>query len=77
MATPEEDDDREPRSGSDWGKALEILAISVVLPVTVLAGVLAGAWLGGKAGSATLGGVLGGLIGAAAGFYEFYRLVLR
>ena len=68
-----------PPDGGGWGsrKALEVLALAFVFPVTVYVGFAAGRWLGARLGDAGTGGVVGLVVGAAAAFWELYEYVRR
>ena len=74
-----EDGSPSPAGGDGWGsrKALEVLALAFVFPVTVYVGFLAGRWVGERLGDAGTGGVVGLVVGALAGFWEHYEYVRR
>jgi hypothetical protein len=82
-----DDDPRDPVPSSPpvveadaaWGtrKALEVLAVAFVLPLTLYVGYAAGRWVGERWGDATVGGLVGAGVGALAGFWELHRLVRR
>ena len=65
--------------GDGWGsrKALEILALAFVFPLTVFVGFAAGRWVGEKLGDAGTGSVVGLVVGALAGFWELYEYTRR
>ena len=65
--------------GEGWGsrKALEVLALGFVFPVTVYVGFAVGRWIGERLGDAGTGGVVGLVVGALAGFWELYEYVRR
>ena len=53
------------------------LTLGIQLIVTILACVFAGHWVDGKFDTAPLWTLIGGLIGIAAGFYHFFKAVLK
>ena len=53
------------------------LTLGIQLIATILLGVFAGHWADGKFDTAPLWTLIGGLIGIAAGFYHFFKAVLK
>ena len=68
-----------PPDGGGWGsrKALEVLALAFVFPVTVYVGFAVGRWVGEQFGAPGTGGVAGLVVGAVAAFWELYEYVRR
>ncbi len=53
------------------------LTLGIQLIVTILLCVVAGHWADGKFDTSPLWTLIGGLIGIAAGFYHFFKAVLK
>jgi positive regulator of sigma E activity len=79
VVEPPRDDEpgSDPQGAWGGGKALEVLALAFVFPLTVYVGFLAGRWVGGRLGDATTGALVGGVLGAVAGFWELYGFTRR
>jgi positive regulator of sigma E activity len=69
--------DNDPGAAWGAGKAMEVLALAFVFPLTVYVGFLAGRWVGGRFGDADTGALVGGILGAVAGFWELYGFARR
>ena len=53
------------------------LTLGIQLIITILVCVFAGQWADGKFDTSPLLTLIGGLIGIAAGFYHFFKAVLK
>ena len=53
------------------------LTLGIQLIVTILLFVFAGHWADGKFDTSPLLTLIGGLVGIAAGFYHFFKVVLK
>ena len=53
------------------------LTLGIQLIITILACVFAGQWADGKFDTSPLLTLIGGLLGIAAGFYNFFKAVLK
>jgi hypothetical protein len=58
-------------------KALEMLALAFVFPLTIYVGFLAGRWIGAYLGASGPGALVGGILGAVGGFLELYGFARR
>ncbi len=74
-------DKRNSNKQSGMGKAYRsvsaYLTLGIQFVATILVCVFAGHWADGKFDSSPVWALVGGLIGIAAGFYHFFRAVLK
>ena len=66
-------------SGDAWGgmKAMEVLALAFVFPLTIVVGWAAGGWLGERFGERDTWALGGAVVGAVAGFWELWAYLRR
>lgn len=71
------DADKQSEIGRAYRSVGAYLALGIQFVATILLCVFAGHWADGKFDSAPLLTLIGGLLGIAAGFYHFFRAVLK
>jgi positive regulator of sigma E activity len=66
-------------SGDAWGgrKAMEVLALAFVFPLTIFVGWAAGGWIGERLGDRDAWALGGAVVGAVAGFLELWAYLRR
>ena len=69
--------DKQSGIGHAYRSVGAYLALGIQLVATILLCVFAGHWADGKFDSAPVLTLIGGLLGIAAGFYHFFRAVLK
>jgi hypothetical protein len=67
----------DPGRGWGGGKAMEVLALAFLLPLTIFAGYAIGRWIGGRTGDPDAWALGGGVVGAVAGFWQLYAYLRR
>ncbi|MDP6038420.1 MAG: AtpZ/AtpI family protein [Candidatus Latescibacteria bacterium] len=71
-------DDKKASSVGDAYRAVgPYLTLGIQLVITILLCLFAGRWVDGKFDSSPVFTLVGGLFGIAAGFYHFFKEVLR
>jgi positive regulator of sigma E activity len=65
--------------GEPWGgkKAMEVLALAFVFPLTIWIGWAVGGWIGERLGNESAWALGGVLVGAVAGFWELWAYLRR
>ena len=58
-------------------RVLDLSAVGLAFPISLLLGYFGGRLIGGWAGNPQLGGLIGALVGIVGGFYNLFKMVSR